>query len=176
MEINSNDYVIFPSTKKMISASFISLLFTVGGAVFILLTFISEGDIFTILLVRFIGIISFLFFGLCLTYFSGRLISKKPALIITDEGIYENSSYIGAGKIKWHEVKDAYIYEYMGEKMLGIETYDPDLVISRKSGFKKFLVKTNKKLINSQISIPQNGVSITLEEIHKIIVEKMGKN
>lgn len=114
-----------------------------------------------------IGLIGFLFFGLCFIYISYRLVKKTPSLIINDEGLIDRATLLGIGQVKWNEVKDVFLYEYMGNKLLAVVPKDVHTILERQNKIKKLFMK-NTKLI----SIPQNSIDTSLEELKRILIEK----
>ncbi|WP_048600430.1 STM3941 family protein [Rubeoparvulum massiliense] len=166
--MQQSELVIYPSNRKMLGLGLVSLIFCALGA-FFLWGIEEEGS--SQLYFNVIGIVVLVFFGLCFIYLLSRLFVKKPAIIIREDGLFENASYVGAGLIPWEEIREVYIYEYMGQKMLGIETKDPDFALKKTklNGFKKLLMKANKGLVKAQISIPQTTISVPLEELEESI-------
>lgn len=84
---------------------------------------------------------------------------KKPALILSEDGLTDQSSYIAAGFLKWEEIMEVQFYQYGGQPFLGIITVDPELIIQRSSGFKRLLNKMNKGLVEAQVSIPVRNLA-----------------
>ncbi|WP_052807228.1 STM3941 family protein [Risungbinella massiliensis] len=157
-------YIIYPSKKSLGKLLFFSLIFVVVGF-FLLFT---EGILYKI-----VGIISIAFFGMCFAFLASRLFNKKPALIVEKDYLYENTSYVSIGKIEWNEIQDMYVYEYMGQKFLGIETKDPDFATKRTQGWKKSLSRMNQNMVPAQINIPQTALSISCEELFLIMAPQV---
>ena len=118
------------------------------------------------------AIISIVFFGLCFLYYVKTIIGGKPALIISNEGILDRSSYVAGGFIRWDEMESMGFVQFSGQTFLGIFTIDPDLVINRSSGMKKKLMQANKKLVQSQVNIPVKNLAISPEELINTINER----
>lgn len=156
-------FIVFPKIGRMISLGFGSLVFVCVG---IGLYMIAEkvGDI-ELLWLKIIGIISIIIFGLCLLFYIKILINRKPALIVTDEGIIDHSSYIGAGMVKWKQIEHIDFINYGGQVFLGIYTYDPELIISRTNGFKSILNKINRRLLPTQVNIPVKNLNCSVDEL-----------
>lgn len=130
------DFVVFPKRRRMIMLSILAIIFTVLGLLFIGLAFADDfREDMVMLLV--IGLVCAVFFGLGSVYFIYVLIKHKPALIVTNEGIIDQSSFIEAGLVRWEEIADIQFYEYGGQVFLGIFTHNPNLIIDRTSGIKK---------------------------------------
>ena len=91
-----NDLIIFPKTKRIVMLAFISFVFVAIGIVLVIFsTQAGEEE----LLLKIIGMSSIVVMGLCLIYYINVLINRKPALIISDEGIFDNSSFIVVARI-----------------------------------------------------------------------------
>lgn len=77
------------------------------------------------------------------------------------------------GKIDWEEVEEVFVYEFMGQKFLGIEVKDPAKVMNRVGVIKKLVIKANKSF--ATVNIPQNTVNVPLEDLLEIIAEKLNQ-
>jgi len=94
-----------------------------------------------------------MFFGFCGVYAFTKFIDKKPGLIISDEGITDNSSAVSADLIKWENITNGVITEIYGQKILTIEINNANEILLSQSGFKKFLMNLNKNYFSSPIQI-----------------------
>ncbi len=159
---NMNEFIVYPKRGRMIMLAFFAFLFVLIGAVFVMV-YVTEADDSLWLLT--IGIISILFFGFCLIYYIKEIIVHKPILIISDEGIMDRSSYLGAGLVKWEDIRDIDFVEFGGQVFLGIFTHDPNLIIDRSSSLQRMLNQVNKKLIDSQVNIPAKNLNCPVDEL-----------
>ncbi len=164
--MQKKEYVFYPSKGKMILLLLGSLVFVSAGLFFLVI-----GDDWMVYL---IGGVSILFFGTTMLYLLFRLLRKKPSLIITDDYLYDNGSMSAVGKLDWEEIEQAFIYEVMGQKFLGIEVKDPDKVINRVGAIKKMIIKANKRFATA--NIPQNTIKVPLEDLLDIIAEKLNQH
>lgn len=112
------------------------------------------------------------FFGLCLVYAASRLLFPKPSVVISRNGIYDNASAVSAGMLKWEEIAEIKPYNFMGNRALGIVPVDLETVIARQPLIKRLLFKMNKGLVNAPFSIPQVGLSVSVDELLKMINER----
>ncbi|MRN56311.1 STM3941 family protein [Paenibacillus monticola] len=169
------NYTILASRKRIMFVTLLSVVFLLLGAVFILFTVIAVGsgnsDI-NVYIVGVVGVVVVLIFLLCLLYYVKTLIAGKPAVVISNEGIFDNSSYLAAGLIKWEEIDEIALINYQKQILLGITTYDANLIIDRTQGFKRMLYKINKKLIDTQVNIPVKTLACSIEELIEMITEK----
>lgn len=55
-------------------------------------------------IIRFAGVLSVVFFGLCLVFIAKKLFSHKAGLIIDQYGITENTNATSVGLIEWEDI------------------------------------------------------------------------
>ncbi|WP_054957251.1 STM3941 family protein [Paenibacillus dakarensis] len=168
--MNNEDVIIYPRVGKLLV---MSVIFVIIGA---LLTYAglssSDKDSNWIAV---IGIISMIFFGFGMFYFISRMINKKPSLIVNDEGITDQSSYIEAGVIPWGEIKNIELYSYINQRMIGIQLHHPEKFMSKQKGFKKLLMRANQGLVNTPINIAESGLPISIDQLYLIIMQKWNR-
>ena len=158
-----NDYVVLFKRSRMLTLIFLSLIFVGLGVVF--LAFTTQGIGSEKIWLSAIGIVLVVLFGLCFCYYINVLIKGKPALTITEEGIIDNSSFIGAGLVRWEDIEDIDFINFSNQIFLGIFTFDPDLIVDRTSGFKRLLNNLNKGLLETQVNIPVKILAGSLDEL-----------
>ena len=71
------------------------------------------------------------------------------------------------GFLKWSEIKDFKIYDFMGQKLLGIELNEVEGSLQRVSKIKRRLLKMNLAFNCSMINIPQNTIDVPLEKVYE---------
>jgi hypothetical protein len=94
------------------------------------------------------------FFGLCLAYAIYRLCIPKPAVIISDEGIFDNASAVGAGMLRWEEIAEVYPYDIVGQRVLGIIPVKENDVIRRQPHINRVMAKMNRVIGVAPFNIP----------------------
>lgn len=104
-------------------------------------------------------------FGLFLIYVCHQLLRPKPSVIINQEGIFDNASLLGAGMIRWDEIKSVFIYKVMNNSLLGIIPVDIESVLARQSIIKRFLFRMNKGMSQAPFAIPDNSLPMSAEEL-----------
>lgn len=156
--------VVYPSKKSIGFLTAGALMFVVIGILFVTMDSTLDGTFTTI--IRYACIV---FFGFCLLYALKRLTSRRPSLRINEKGIYDNASAVGAGLVRWEEIKDLPIYTYGGQTYLGIELHDVEAVIRRQPLFKRLTLKLNKSMpgLRTPFNIPAGLVPIPLKEVQR---------
>ncbi|MFD2043008.1 STM3941 family protein [Ornithinibacillus salinisoli] len=158
-----NEIIIYSNRGKLFVLGFLSFVFVVVGSTMYTSGGAEEGAFG--LWLRIIGLITILFFGLCMIYYIKVLIKRKPALIVSDKGITDHSSYIGAGLVNWEEIAGVDFVSFGGQHYIGIYTKDPELIINRASGLKRVLNRMNKGLLDTQVNIPVKTLDCSVEEL-----------
>ncbi len=114
-----------------------------------------------------IGVICMLFFGICLIYFILKLFDRAPGLILNEEGIVDNSSYIAGGLIRWKDIHNIELYQLAGQKMIGIQLKDPDSYLRSQKGIKRRLISINQGMVQAPVNIAQSALRMPLEQIYE---------
>ena len=182
MELDK-EIIIYPSFPKLLGLFILSIIFVLIGSLLIIIGFnidigidITIREDYSPLLIGVIGIICCLFFGLCGIYIAKRLFVMEPSIIISEDGFTDNASAISAGFLKWSEIKSFLIYDYAGQKFLGIEPIDIEGTLKKVSKVKRTLLNMNKSLGVAIINIPQNTINMPLEKVYDKMVELNNKN
>ena len=152
-----------------------SLLFVVLG-----ILFVTNPEKYTSSIMRsptiiFIaGLASILFFGLCFFFIIKKLGDNSPGLIISNEGILDNSSGVSAGQIKWTEIEDISVIEIQRQKLIKLHVKNPQEYIERQtSGFKRKMMKVSYKMYGTPLTITAHGLKISFNELLSTLTEKL---
>ncbi len=108
---------------------------------------------FNTLYLKISSTIGIIFFGFCGIYAIEKFFDKRPGLVINNEGIIDNSSFVCAGLIKWETITNVAMNEIFGQTILTIEVNNADEIISKQNTFKKIFMNLSKNYFNSPIQI-----------------------
>jgi len=164
-----NEVAIYPKKLKLLAIAVAALLFVILGFYFAQNRVAMGLSLRTIIITSYVGIP---FFSLCLVYAIYRLCLPTPAVVISDEGIFDNASAVGAGMLRWEEIADVIAYDFMGQRMLGIIPVNEEVVLRRQSRFKKVMAKMNKGIAPAPFNIPQSVLPISVDELLSRIEER----
>lgn len=142
------------------------LAFIAAGA-WILSLHLSGEEVF---LYGVVGVVCMLFFSACLIFFIRKLFDRSPGLIIDNEGIYDNSSYVAGGLIRWEDIRNIEMYQLAGQAMIGIQLNDPDAYLQQQKGFKQRLNQINQGMVQAPVNIAQSALRMPLSEIYEEIL------
>jgi len=119
------------------------------------------------------GYASIIFFGIGIFVFIRKLLDKRPGLIINDLGLNDNSSGVAGGQILWSDISDISILKIHRQKFIQLKVKNPDEYINRQTNtLKRKMMEMNFKMYGSPLSITSNGLKISFDELHKLLVDK----
>lgn len=152
--------VIYPRRWKLVLFACGALGFTLAGLAIGLASDWRTTP--TVVVATYIGVP---FFGFGFLYLTFRLVVRKPALVVSDEGILDNASAVGAGLIRWDEVKDIRATSFGAERMLVIVPKDEAAILARQNLVKRLVMRMNKSLSGYIVCIPGNILPMPCDEL-----------
>ena len=125
-----------------------------------------------ILLIRFIGIIAVLFFGFVfITLIRKVLFDKNLGIIINEKGIFDNSSFVAVGLIKWEDIISIKKSNVGKTSFLLIDVKNPENYIKTSSKIKSNLLKANYRSYGTPISISSNFINCDFDQLEEYILD-----
>ena len=120
-----------------------------------------------------VGLAGLLFFGLIAVVHLVKMAKNKPALIITDDGLFDNSSGLSAGFIRWQDIKKLNVTRTGNQASLVIILKKPEKYIERETNFlKKAAMRINNKMSGSPVHIPLSYLDIDWPTLSELIANK----
>lgn len=128
------------------------------------------------LVIRISGIVAVCFFGLGVLLTASKFFDSKPALIINESGITDNSNSASVGLIEWSDVQGIERVEILSTKILLVLIKNPNKYIARaKNTLAKKSMEANSKRYGSPISIVSNSLKISFDDLEQLIKEEWEK-
>jgi hypothetical protein len=126
--------------------------------------------------VRIIGVVAVVFFGLCLVLIVRKLFDNKVGLTIDQHGITDNSSAISIGLIEWDDISDISTIQIASTKILQLKINKPEKYIERaKNAFIKRAMTANYKMYGSPLTISSVSLKIKFDELERIIAAELNR-
>jgi hypothetical protein len=116
------------------------------------------------------------FFGLCALCGCFKVFDTRPGLIIDDQGIVDNSSAVGAGRILWDEVVALNVSEIAGQRFITIVVADPEKFVGRGVFLSRMLNAVNTKMTGSPINISSNSLGLKFDELVQALTAAFEKH
>ncbi|MBD5779051.1 hypothetical protein IEN85_06065 [Pelagicoccus sp. NFK12] len=166
MNTDENVITISLSKGKIVGISLLSLAFVVAG-VFIW----SIADTQTRHspeMARIIAALCILFFGLFGLSTLPKLFDRKPGLVISPKGIFENSNSSSVGWIDWNDIYGVDEVEVQSSKQMIILVSDPKKYAKRRGPIQKMIMKLHTG--SSTVWITSKALDCEFSEL-KILLE-----
>jgi hypothetical protein len=164
-----SELVIPLSKGKGILLLFVAVAFVLGS---IWIWSIADDQArFNPLKMKAVAIANFFFFGLCAIYGCFKVFDTRPGLIIDDQGIVDNSSAVGAGRILWDDVLALNISEIAGQRFITILVKEPHKYAGRGNFLNRMINAANTKMTGSPINISSNSLRIKLADLDQALTQ-----
>jgi len=124
-------------------------------------------------LIRIVSVAAIIFFGMCGIYSLVKLFDNKPGLIISPEGILDNTNMVGGHFIKWSEIKDYSVLKIKRTSFLLIFVDHPGRFINDATGIRKIFLRLNMWQYKTPLSISVNTLQCNFDELKSAILEGM---
>ncbi|MFC4263712.1 STM3941 family protein [Ferruginibacter yonginensis] len=180
--MTENKIEISLSKTKLIKLLIFSVLFLLGGLWMIITNPQTNNSVFNNLIIKTIASYGSTIMGLLgIYFFTKKLFDKKPGLILSEEGIYDNTSAFNFGLIPWTDISEIYeksIQASIASKQhfVTIGLVDPEKYITRVTNIlKRRLLMVNSKSYGSPIHISTNGLKTNHKDLFKLVTEYFNK-
>ena|SRR5690242_5407426 len=174
MKNNPRQIEIQLSKLKLILMLLGCLIFVIAGINFVINPTKYESFIMQSSTVIFLaGILSILFFGFLSFFFLKKIADKTMGLIISKDGITDNSSEVSAGFIPWSDIIAIKETKIVNQRFINIVVKNPEKYIERqKSVLKRKAMRVNYNTWGTAIGINANGLKISYQELKALLEKK----
>lgn len=120
------------------------------------------------------GLASIIFFGLVAITIFRKLSDKKAGLIISRQGIIDNSSGVSAGLVLWTDIEEIKVSQVMSQKFLMFIVSNPQDYLDKVTNpLKRNAMKMNFKTYGSPISISSNALQTNFDDLYQLLTDKL---
>lgn len=119
-----------------------------------------------------LGLVSVGFFGWCVLAMAARLFSRKPGLILNNEGFWDHSSGISAGFISWADVTAIETRRVEFQRFIVIHLSNPRDLIRRQGFTARFWMRLNDRIYGTPVWISANFLHTSFDQLHEQIVTR----
>jgi hypothetical protein len=164
---NTEDLVIPADRQQLQTLAGVGAGFTVIGAAFVYYGTTKGGFDEVVLLV--VGILAAGFFGLCTGVMLYRLLTQKgPALVLSADGLTDNSSAFPAGFVAWSEIEEV----RANPRFVALQLRDESRVLARQSAWRRKLMRWNARRFGGHVFINASILPMQSEELLGLISER----
>ena len=109
------------------------------------------------------------FFSVCGLFALSRLLWRKPAIIVNDEGLTDKASAASVGFIPWSDIASARIvvqtFGGSRQKYLGVLLRNPNDYLAKSRPLTRGLLRASAGMTGCVVNIPQVALSVGLEAV-----------
>lgn len=169
------DILISTSKKKLLLLSLTCAVFILVGVWIILYNPSVRNPFFDNFYFKYlVGGLSVLVFGIFIIYPIIKLFDTKPALIIDENGIVDNSSAVALGRIPWNDIISITETKYFTQKFITVKLSNPEYYIERQSNkLKRKTLKANFNKNGSPVNISTNSMSIKHDQLLQLLKDRL---
>lgn len=163
----TGELLIYPARRRLLALSLIGIMFTICG-----IWMVGWADPTTFfqseLMIKVIGAFVTLFFGGGSLFLLGRAFSRRPLVLINNEGIANRETLHPLPFVRWEEVLGVSIEEEMRQRRLRFDLKDPEDVIGRcasplSRAFHTRMLRSGRSIMN----VSENHAAIPLDELRR---------
>ncbi|HUQ11722.1 MAG TPA: STM3941 family protein [Steroidobacteraceae bacterium] len=170
----TDQLVIRTSRKKLAFLCLMSLAFVAAGIWMLTRDDASIHEMRSLndpLLFHAVGAAVALLFAAGAVLFVRKAFDPLPGLVLSAEGITDNSSGVAAGLIPWPDISGIKVHEIRHNKFVVILLHDNEKYLQRGNAMKRSLNRANCNMVGSPIAISPGTLDIgfveLLEELEK---------
>lgn len=175
--IENNRIEISLSKSKLTKLLIFSVLFLVAGLWMIISNPQTSNPVFNNVILKTLAFYGSTIMGLFgIYFFTKKLFDKKPGIVISEQGIYDNTSAFKFGLIPWSDISEIYDSSIQAsiasrQYFVTIGLLDPDKYITRESNvLKRKLLAINAKSYGSPVHISTNGLMTNHTDFLKVVL------
>jgi hypothetical protein len=164
------------SRSKLSKLLVFSVLFLAGGLWMIIADPQTENPVFNNPVIKAIASYGATIMGLLGIYwFTRKLFDRKPGLILSEQGILDNTSAFSFGLIPWSDVSEVYEKTIQAsiaskQRFVTIRLFNPEEYIAKETNLlKRKLLEANARSYGSPIHISANGLKTSHADLMNLV-------
>ena len=119
------------------------------------------------------GCLGIVFFGFIGVTIIKKLFDKTPGLIISGDGITDNSGGLPAGFVPWSDIVAVKETTVVRQRFINLVVKNhEDYVLRQKSALKRWIMRKNFKVYRTGIGISPNALKIDYDDLKEIIEKR----
>ncbi|HYJ33601.1 MAG TPA: STM3941 family protein [Candidatus Binatia bacterium] len=158
------DRLEIPMAKGTLVRFFLTSLLAVAGCIAMLLLTQNRPSL-THSIFRVVAFVGIVFFGVTALYAGKRLFDPTPGLILDPEGLVDHSNAVGAGRVRWAEIREIRVTQSVRQRFLTVIVDDPERFLRRGNAMTRKVAAANHRLAGSPINITARTLAIPFDEL-----------
>lgn len=116
-------------------------------------------------IIHVVAAISIAFSATCAIFAVIKLFDKRPGLVFSEQGIFDNASAVSAGLIPWSDITGFSILEIKQQKALIVKVINPEKYVEVGNPVRRFLNRANYQLCGSPVAIGSTALQIQFADL-----------
>jgi hypothetical protein len=117
-----------------------------------------------------VGLASIIVFGVFAFFAFKKLWDKSPGLVISEEGVFDNTSAAGAGLVPWTDILEIKETKIVNQTFINLIVKNPqDYIDRQKNSFKRKLMQMNYDTYGTVIGISSSGLKCNYRELKEML-------
>lgn len=168
-----NQKIEIPTSKKKAILLILGCLMFVIGCIW-MWTKAESQTTYSSIFLQIISIIGISFFGIGLVFGPRKLFDRKPGLIISDQGIQNNSSIFFGYFISWSNIIKFEISQVKSTKLILIIVNNPEEIIGKAGYFKQKILRYSMRENGAPYLIGSGTLKIDFDELYELLNNALG--
>jgi hypothetical protein len=164
----AEDTVVVPLSKSKIVLIMLGAVAFVALGIALLLISVEKSPA-KALYMQLAGAASILFFGLVFLFAVRKVFDTQPGLIVSSQGILDNSSGVAAGMIPWAEIQGFATTTVHSQRFLTILVAEPEKYVERGGFLKRVANRASLKYYGSPVQISANSLKIRFDDLAALV-------
>ncbi len=119
------------------------------------------------------GLACIVFFGIMGFFIFNIMGDKSPGLVISDEGVFDNSSALSVGLVLWTDILEIKETKFVNQTFISLIVKNPQVYIDRQTNvIKGVLMQKNFDTYGTAIAISANGLNCGYQELKDTLDKK----
>lgn len=157
------DRLAIPVAKGGLARFFVTSMLGIAGCVYIL-SGIREASLAGSAL-RVFAAVGIVFCSLTALFAGRRLFDPTPGLVLDAEGLVDHSNAIGAGRVRWDEIREIRVTRSGAQRFLTVVVDDPRKFIDRGSPIRRKAAESNHRRAGSPINVTARTLRIPFDDL-----------
>src|SRR5690349_17906865 len=149
------------------------IVFVVGSCFVISIAY--EQDRYSAFFVKAVGFLGMVFFGLFGAVSILKLFDSRPALVIDEKGIFNNTTAGHAYQINWEHITGIRIGQTgsSSTKYILLDIDDPEGFLRQRTGLNKIFMKGTYKMDGTPVFIAASRLPCSFDELLQVLNERL---
>ncbi len=168
------DTIIPFNKKRLVLLTAVSVVLSIAIILYFLYGIPIGDRVYYSIQLYVVGVGGIIAFPIACVFLTKRLIDKKPALIISKEGLTNNTQSLYEHEIPWEDIQGFSTVTIYRHRLIMVHVKQPELYIERQQNFvKRKMMTANYGTYGTPISIATSALSMPVDDVLRLLQEQV---